>query len=65
MGTFVNEVASKVKPGQLTPMPTSQHINATFKIGVIESVEYVTAKGKMIPAIEFPFLHADGIAQPM
>lgn len=70
VGASVSDVAINVKAGQLMPMhmpPTSPDLtaSATFKLGVVERAEVVQAHGKFIPAVEHPWIWADGIVQPM
>lgn len=55
----------RTKPGQLLAMPASSELNATFKLGVVEGVEVIEGMGKYVPAVEHPFVWADGLVQPM
>jgi hypothetical protein len=65
VGALVQEYAINTKPGMLLPVATSHGLNSTFQLATIEQLERVHAIGKLIPAIEHPFIVADGAVMPV
>jgi hypothetical protein len=65
VGDFKHELAGKVKPGDLLAVATGDTLDATFTRAVVEKVEYLSAPGKYIPAIEMPYILADGVVAPL
>lgn len=65
VGGYIQVFALNTKPGMLLPVATSHSLNSTFQLATIEQVERVHAIGKFIPAIEHPFILADGAVMPV
>lgn len=65
VGGLNQKFAVNTKPGMLLPVATSHGLNNTFQLATIEQVERVHAVGKLIPAIEHPFIVADGAVMPV
>lgn len=61
----MQDIANNVRSGQLIPVPTSTNFNTTYMPAIVECVEKVVARGKYIPAVEHPYLLADGLVHPM
>lgn len=65
VGKLTYKFARDIRPGDLLPVATSRDLKATFKSATVESVELLTAVGRYIPAVEMPFILADGVVAPM
>jgi hypothetical protein len=65
VGDFKHELAGKIKPGDILVVATGRDLDATFNTAVVEKVERLTAPGKYIPAIEMPYILADGVVAPL
>ena len=65
VGELIYKYAKDIAPGELLPVATSRDLQTNFKLAVVEGVQHRAAVGKYLPAIEMPFILADGVVAPL